>query len=176
MPNGDLISVSDIPCCPEISKEPCCERLRFSYRLTNRQNDIPVEIIIIAEMERCPGPLSLGDVVYSTTLLPGEKVRLFTSTRNTRFTYDSEGQLPARTGVRRNLLHEVDGPLCVRPDGDRPGVVAVLVAFGLRDRRRCLLCLDRICGGRQRQCRGRLQLAQRLVLHAGTVEPCPHLA
>ena len=96
MPNGDLISVSDIPCCPEISKEPCCERLRFSYRLTNRQNDIPVEIIIIAEMERCPGPLSLGDVVYSTTLLPGEKVRLFTSTRNTRFTYDSESKVSYR--------------------------------------------------------------------------------
>ncbi len=96
MPYGDLISINDLPCCPEITKEPCCERLRLSYRLTNRQNDIPVEIIIVAELERCPGPLSLGDVVYSTTLLPGEKVRLFTSTRNTRFTHDSESKVRYR--------------------------------------------------------------------------------
>ena len=93
---NDLISINDLPCCPEVAKEPCCERLRFSYRLTNRQNDIPVEIIIVAEMERCPGPMSLGDVVFSTTLLPGEKVSLFTSTRNTRFTYDSESKVSYR--------------------------------------------------------------------------------
>lgn len=93
---NDLISINDLPCCPEVAKEPCCERLRFSYRLTNRQNDIPVEIIIVAEMERCPGPLSLGDVVFSTTLLPGERVSLFTSTRNTRFTYDAESKVSYR--------------------------------------------------------------------------------
>jgi hypothetical protein len=92
----ETISINDLPCCPEVAKEPCCERLRFSYRLTNRQTDVPVEIIIVAELERCPGPLSLGDVVYSTTLLPGEKVRLFTSTRNTRFTYDSESKVSYR--------------------------------------------------------------------------------
>lgn len=92
----ETISIDRLPCCPEVTKEPCCERLRFSYRLTNRQNDVPVEIIIVAELERCPGPLSLGDVVYSTTLLPGEKVRLFTSTRNTRFTYDSESKVSYR--------------------------------------------------------------------------------
>lgn len=96
MPDGDLISINDLPCCPEITREPCCESLRFSYRLTNRQFDVPVEIIIVAELQRCPGPMSLGDVVYSTTLLPGEKVRLFTSTRNTRFTYDSESKVSYR--------------------------------------------------------------------------------
>ncbi|MFN5998495.1 MAG: hypothetical protein ACK47C_20395 [Paracoccaceae bacterium] len=93
---NETISIDKLPCCPEVTKEPCCERLRFSYRLTNRQNDVPVEIIIVAELERCPGPLSLGDVVYSTTLLPGEKVRLFNSTRNTRFTYDSESKVSYR--------------------------------------------------------------------------------
>lgn len=92
----ETISIDKLPCCPEVTKEPCCERLRFSYRLTNRLNDIPVEVIIVAELERCPGPLSLGDVVYSTTLLPGEKVRLFNSTRNTRFTYDSESKVSYR--------------------------------------------------------------------------------
>lgn len=96
MPDGDLISINDLPCCPEITREPCCESLRISYRLTNRQLDVPVEIVIVAEIERCPGPLSLGDVVYSTTLLPGEKVRLYTSTRNNRFTYDAESEVSYR--------------------------------------------------------------------------------
>lgn len=94
--DNETIPIDQLPCCPEVTKEPCCERLRFSYRLTNRQTDIPVEIIVVAELERCPGPLSLGDVVYSTTLLPGEKVRLFNSTRNTRFTYDSESKVSYR--------------------------------------------------------------------------------
>lgn len=94
--DNETVPIDQLPCCPEVAKEPCCERLRFSYRLTNRQTDIPVEIIIVAELERCPGPLSLGDVVYSTTLLPGEKVRLFNSTRNTRFTYDSESKVSYR--------------------------------------------------------------------------------
>jgi hypothetical protein len=96
MPDGDLISINDLPCCPEITREPCCESLRVSYRLTNRQLDVPVEVVIVAELERCPGPLSLGDVVYSTTLLPGEKVRLYTSTRNNRFTYDAESEVSYR--------------------------------------------------------------------------------
>lgn len=96
MPDGDLISINDLPCCPEITRKPCCESLRISYRLTNRQLDVPVEIVIVAELERCPGPLSLGDVVYSTTLLPGEKVRLYTSTRNNRFTYDAESEVSYR--------------------------------------------------------------------------------
>ncbi|MEZ5778287.1 MAG: hypothetical protein R3E44_07995 [Paracoccaceae bacterium] len=96
MADGNLISINDLPCCPEVSKEPCCEKLRISYRLSNRQTDVPVEIIVIAEMERCPGPMSLGDVVFSTTLLPGEKVRLYTSTRNNRFTYDSQSEVSYR--------------------------------------------------------------------------------
>lgn len=91
-----LISFSDIPCCPEIAREPCCESIRVSYRLINRLGDVPVEITIVAALERCPGPMSLGDVVFSTTLLPGEKVRLYTSTRNTRFTFDSETKVSYR--------------------------------------------------------------------------------
>lgn len=96
MPDGDLISAKDIPCCPELSKEPCCEKLQFTYRLENRTNDLPVEIGIVFELERCPGPLALGNIVYSTTLLPGEKVRLYSSSRNSRFTYDSESEVTYR--------------------------------------------------------------------------------
>lgn len=96
MADEPLISVSEIPCCPEIAREPCCDRLQFTYRLENRMANLPVEIVITAEFERCPGPLALGDVVYSTTLLPGEKVHLYTSSRNTRFTFDSESSVTYR--------------------------------------------------------------------------------
>ena len=94
--NDKLISLNDVPCCPEITEEPCCNRLQFAYRLEHRQADVPVEVTIVAEIERCPGPLALGDVVYSTTLLPGEKVRLQTASRNSRFTYDRESEVNYR--------------------------------------------------------------------------------
>ncbi len=90
------VKVSEIPCCPELTKEPCCDRLTFDYRLINRVGDIPVEVKISVLFERCPGPLSLGDLVYSTTLLPGEKVRLFSSSRKNRFTFDSESEVSYR--------------------------------------------------------------------------------
>jgi hypothetical protein len=41
--------------------------------------------------------LTLGELVYSTTLLPGEKVRLFTTDRRTRFSFDSETNLSHRS-------------------------------------------------------------------------------
>jgi hypothetical protein len=47
-------------------------------------------------MERCPGPLTQGDLAYTTTLLPGEQVRLFTSDRRSRFTFDSESKVSYR--------------------------------------------------------------------------------
>lgn len=96
MADEKLINFNDIPCCPEITAEPCCNRLRFTYRLEYGLGDLPVEIIITAELERCPGPLALGDVVYSTTLLPGEKLRLYTANRNSRFSYDSESEVTYR--------------------------------------------------------------------------------
>lgn len=90
------ISANDVPCCPKLSKKPCCERLIYTYRLTHNIQDIPVEVAIRVLFERCPGPLSLGDLVYSTTLLPGERVRLFTSSRKNRFTFDSASQVSYR--------------------------------------------------------------------------------
>ena len=90
------MKASAVPCCPELTDEPCCDRLTWDYRLVNRVGDIPVEIKISVLFERCPGPLSLGDLVYSTTLLPGETVRLFTSSRKNRFTFDSESQVSYR--------------------------------------------------------------------------------
>jgi len=92
-------------CCPPLSKEPCCDVLDFRYRLPHRvavqdaagrQTTVTVEVILHARLTRCPGPLSLGDPVHTITLLPGEKVKLFTSDRRTRFTFDSSTQLSYR--------------------------------------------------------------------------------
>ena len=96
MPDGELITTNKLPCCPEITTEPCCENLTVTYRLTYNLGAAKVEVSIVAELERCPGPMALGDVIYSTTLLPGEKVRLYTANRNNRFTYDRESEVSYR--------------------------------------------------------------------------------
>ena len=91
-------------CCPEMPEGKKCDYLDFVYRLThyatvnddNRTHRLPVEVAIHVRLERCTGPLELGNLVYSTTLLPGEKVRLFSQDRRSRFTYDSESQLSYR--------------------------------------------------------------------------------
>lgn len=90
------LKYKDIPCCPELAEKTCCDRITFDYRLVHHVGKIPVEVKISALFERCPGPLSLGDLVYSTTLLPGEKVRLFSSSRKSRFTFDRESEISYR--------------------------------------------------------------------------------
>lgn len=92
-----------VPCCPELTDEKICDTLDFHYRLlhptsiTHNNRRVQVEVVIHARYERCPGPMALGDLVYSTTLLPGEQVRLFTTDRRTRFTFDTSSQLSYRT-------------------------------------------------------------------------------
>jgi hypothetical protein len=56
-----------------------------------------VEVIIHTRFTRCAGPLALGDIAYSTTLLPGEKVRLATTDRRSRFSFDSQTNLSWRS-------------------------------------------------------------------------------
>lgn len=97
-------SVAAVACCPSL--EPCavCDVLEFPYRLLfrpvvqvgdNRQV-VPVEVTLRFRLERCSDKLALGDLLYSTTLLPGEQVRLFTSDRHSRFSFDSENKLAYR--------------------------------------------------------------------------------
>lgn len=92
----------EVPCCPALAKDTVCDVLDFHYRTRHTTNvaaggrRIQVEVLIHARLERCPGPMTLGDLVYSTTLLPGEKVRLFTSDRRTRFSIDSESKVSYR--------------------------------------------------------------------------------
>jgi hypothetical protein len=59
-------------------------------------------VTIHARFDRCPGNFALGDLVYSTTLLPGEKVRLFTQDRRTRFSFDSA----SKVSYRNEQTHE----------------------------------------------------------------------
>src|SRR5262245_24134326 len=92
------------PCCLELKKDEVCDVLDFHYRLIHnatvtvgdQRPTVPVEVILHARLERCPGPPVLGDLVYSQTLLPGEKVRLFTMDRRTRFTFDSATKVSYR--------------------------------------------------------------------------------
>ena len=92
----------NVPCCPELEKCDACDTLDFRYRLPNRRivgdrrENVHVEVTLHFRLTRCPGPLALGDLVYSSTLFPGETVRLFTSDRHSRFTFDSESKLSYR--------------------------------------------------------------------------------
>jgi hypothetical protein len=96
-PAATLAAAVAVPCCPPLDPDRSCDALDFHYRLIHtatinvddQTRRVPVEVILHARLERCPGPLALGDLVYSTTLLPGEKVRLFSADRRTRFSLDS---------------------------------------------------------------------------------------
>lgn len=118
-----------IPCCPELPKDNVCDVLDFHYRTVHTTavvaggRRVQVEVLIHARLERCPGQMTLGDLVYSTTLLPGEKVRLFTSDRRTRFSLDSESKVSYRneqTSEERyymSSMHDFMSDLSVRDSG-----------------------------------------------------------
>jgi hypothetical protein len=57
---------------------------------------VPVSVILIFEYERCACGLMLGDLVHTFSLLPGEQVRLFTSDKSTRWTFDKDTKLAYR--------------------------------------------------------------------------------
>ena len=92
------------PCCPELDPDKGSDYLDFHYRLKypktvkidNETRVVTVEVLIAARLERTQDKLSLGDLLYSTTLLPGEKVRLFTMDRHSRFSFDKESSLSYR--------------------------------------------------------------------------------
>jgi len=96
--NGDAVTTpATVACCPELKPCDVCDVLNFTYRLPFRPvvngQTIPVTVTLHYRLTRCSGPLSIGDLLYTTTLLPGEKVRLQSSDRHSRFSYDSETKL-----------------------------------------------------------------------------------
>jgi hypothetical protein len=96
-----LTKYEDIPCCPEFAECPPCDvldmrrRLLFPVQIEGRS--VNVEVILHTRFTRCSGPFALGDPIYTTTLLPGEKVRLATTDRRSRFSFDSESNLSYRS-------------------------------------------------------------------------------
>jgi hypothetical protein len=93
-----------IPCCPDLNTDPVCDvldqrnRLTFPTHVRTRAGQpIQVEVVIHTRFTRCSGPLALGDLVYSTTLLPGETVRLATTDRRSSFSFDSSTSLSYRS-------------------------------------------------------------------------------
>jgi hypothetical protein len=93
-----------LPCCPDLNTDPVCDvfdvrrRLKFPTSVRTQQGQVvSVEVIIHTRFTRCSGPLAVGDLVYSTSLLPGEKVRLATSDRRSRFSFDSSTNLSYRS-------------------------------------------------------------------------------
>jgi len=94
----------EVPCCPDLTTDPVCDiidmRRRLTFPTTIRTEAgivVNVEVILHTRFTRCSGPLALGDLAYSTTLLPGETVRLATTDRRSRFSFDSETNLAWRS-------------------------------------------------------------------------------
>jgi hypothetical protein len=97
----------EIPCCPILYK--CCDKqiLDFYYRAripykSDSGLQILYEVTFHYQLERCFRSYSPGDIAYTTTLLPGETVKLFSNDRRTSFTIDSDTQ----TAVRQAAFSE----------------------------------------------------------------------
>jgi hypothetical protein len=96
--------VSKVGCCPTLHPCEYCDELDVRYRLPFRpvvqtrdgEQQLLVEVTVCFRLECCTGPLTLGDLLYSTTLLPGEKVRLLSSDRNSRFSFSTDAEYAAR--------------------------------------------------------------------------------
>ncbi len=101
---NDLTKFEEIPCCPLLDTAPVCDVIDIRRRLVfptkvraENGQQVRVAVIFHTRFTRCSGPLALGDPVYTTTLLPGERVRLATTDRRSRFSFDSETNLSYRS-------------------------------------------------------------------------------
>jgi hypothetical protein len=85
--------LSEVDCCPTLAVKPVCDVLDLRYSLPSsvavKDKIVPVQIIFHFRLERCSLGIVLGDLAYTTTLLPGEQVRMFSSDRHTSWSYDS---------------------------------------------------------------------------------------
>ena len=101
------ISESKIPCCPPLEPDGVCDVLDFHYRLKHNTEvvsggrRVQVEVIIHARFERCPGPMTLGDLSYSTTFAAGRKSApvYLGPAQPFQFRQRNPGELPQRANV-----------------------------------------------------------------------------
>ena len=97
-----------LPCCPILHK--CCDkqnldfnyRVRVPYTMSTNELEIVYEVTLHYKLVKCFRTYSPGDIVYTTTLLPGETIKLFSSDNKTSFTIDSE----TKTAVRQAAFSE----------------------------------------------------------------------
>ena len=73
----DKTKVSELVCCPPLQACKNCDTIDVKYRLpfrpqTQRGRVVPVEVLLHFRFERCSGELTLGDLAYPSTLMPGE--------------------------------------------------------------------------------------------------------
>ncbi|HEX6386132.1 MAG TPA: hypothetical protein VF177_15785, partial [Anaerolineae bacterium] len=90
---GTLASVRDLgEACPvrEWERDNICDVSILTYRYNLRIGDRLVECTLRYRVERCTEDYVLGDLLHSTTLLPGEEVFLSVRSRHSvaRFTED----------------------------------------------------------------------------------------
>jgi len=90
------------PCCPKLSISPPCDTIDSRYTVRIPSGRFFVDVTYHFRFSRCvckdtgDQGLVLGDLAYSTTVFPQERVRLFTSDRHSRFTYDTSTQISSR--------------------------------------------------------------------------------
>jgi hypothetical protein len=91
-----------VPCCPELIRDDNCDVLFFTRTLNylflnKKESRIAVQLVLGFRLKRCTIGMTLGDPVYTTTLLPGEKVKLFTTDRRSSFEYDASTKISYRS-------------------------------------------------------------------------------
>jgi Zn-finger protein len=93
-----------VPCCPQFNrcKEKTEINFKFRYLIICSIDDkkYPVEIIFSYKLVREFTGMALGDIVYTQTLFPGEKVKLATTDRRSSFTIDKESNLAVRNEIK----------------------------------------------------------------------------
>ena len=92
-----------VPCPPPLVVRPTSDRITRSFRHVIHTIDgqqalrAPVEVVVRTRIERTSGAYLVGDLVHTMTLLPGEEVRIFTTDRRTRFSYEKDTDIAYRT-------------------------------------------------------------------------------
>src|SRR5919106_1577775 len=64
----DEPETSGVECCPPLERDGTCDVIDFRYRTIHQRGDVPVEVTLIYRFERCPGPLTLGDLFYTSSV------------------------------------------------------------------------------------------------------------
>jgi hypothetical protein len=86
------------------------------------QQRVPRELIVEMDIHlrfiRTTEGLVLGDPIYTTTLLPGESVQLYSSDRRTSFTFDSESNLSYKSVQISETQHYMSALRHFSADGE----------------------------------------------------------